>query len=80
MHKSVADLLEEHITLSSDLALAGTPVSTRSPRELEIDKTTAAISVCAPVDKLNRMVAAAVRTTAADITRAARLNPMSGPD
>lgn len=42
---SVADLLEEHITLSSDLALAGTPVSTRSPRELEIDKTTAAISV-----------------------------------
>lgn len=42
--------------------------------------TTAAISVCAPVDKLNRMVAAAVRTTAADITRAARLNPMSGPD
>lgn len=39
--------------------------------------TTAAISVCAPVDKLNRMIAAEVRSTAADIARAARLNPMS---
>lgn len=42
---SVAALLEQHITVSGDLALAGTLVSTRSPRELEIDKITVAISV-----------------------------------
>lgn len=42
---SVADLLEEHITASSDLALNGTPISTRSPRELEVDKVTTAVSV-----------------------------------
>lgn len=39
--------------------------------------TTAAISVCAPVDKLNRGVAAAVRATAADISRTAGPNPMT---
>ncbi len=39
--------------------------------------TTAAISVCAPVDKLSRGVAAAVRAAAADISRSAGVNPMS---
>ncbi|WP_024796889.1 IclR family transcriptional regulator [Tomitella biformata] len=40
--------------------------------------TTAAISVCAPVDKLHRAIAAAVREVAADITRTAGRNPMAG--
>ena len=40
--------------------------------------TTAAISVCAPLERLNRSVAAAVRATAADISRTAGPNPMVG--
>jgi len=42
---TVADLLERHITDSSDPVLTGIPVSTRSPRELEIDLITVAVSV-----------------------------------
>lgn len=41
--------------------------------------TTAAISVCAPLERLNRTVAAAVRATAADISRTAGPNPMFEP-
>lgn len=41
--------------------------------------TTAAISVCAPVEALNRGVAAAVRSAATDISRAVGPNPMADP-
>lgn len=41
--------------------------------------TTAAISVCAPLERLTRTVAAAVRATAADISRTAGPNPMFDP-
>lgn len=40
--------------------------------------TTAAVSICGPLDQLDRRLPAGVRATAGEISRAAGLNPMTG--